>query len=110
MTASTGLHLDGHSLTLSDLVRLEAERPHLILADSARGRMRQSVETVAEVVRTERVCYGINTGFGAFANRHIPDSQVIELQYNLARSHTCGVGPALPAEDAKPRSSLAGAL
>ncbi len=47
------------------------------------------------VIRSKRICYGINTGFGAFANRHIPESQVVELQYNLARSHTCGVGEAL---------------
>jgi histidine ammonia-lyase len=57
--------------------------------------MHESAAAVAEVVRAERVSYGINTGFGAFANRHIPESKVIELQYNLARSHACGVGSPL---------------
>ncbi len=36
--------------------------------------------------------YGINTGFGKFATTEIPDSQLEELQINLIRSHSSGVG------------------
>ena len=96
MAATTDVQLDGRTLTLAQLAQFDCERPHFELAPQARENMLSSVATVAEVIRSKRVCYGINTGFGAFANRHIPDSQVVELQYNLARSHTCGVGEALP--------------
>ena len=36
--------------------------------------------------------YGINTGFGKFASTEIPDGQLEELQINLIRSHSSGVG------------------
>lgn len=36
--------------------------------------------------------YGINTGFGKFATTAIPEEQLQELQLNLIRSHSSGVG------------------
>ena len=95
--SETTLTLSGHDLTLADLVAFDAERPRAVLSEAARGAMRSSVDTLAEVVRTDRTCYGVNTGFGAFANRRISNEDITQLQYNLVRSHTCGVGAALPA-------------
>ncbi|MGH8279493.1 MAG: histidine ammonia-lyase [Gammaproteobacteria bacterium] len=92
----TNLLLTGSDLTLTQLVELERDRPQVRLADSARAKMQASVNTVREVIRTERVCYGINTGFGALANRHISRDQLVQLQYNLVRSHSCGIGAPLP--------------
>ncbi len=40
--------------------------------------------------------YGINTGFGALANKRIPDDQVTRLQRNLLLSHAVGVGELVP--------------
>ena len=39
--------------------------------------------------------YGINTGFGNFANVVIPAENLCDLQENLIRSHAAGVGPLL---------------
>ncbi len=39
--------------------------------------------------------YGVNTGFGALAERRIQEGDVRALQRNLVRSHACGVGPDL---------------
>ena len=39
-----------------------------------------------------KVIYGVNTGFGPMAQYKIKDSQRIELQYNLIRSHASGTG------------------
>ncbi|HPI40410.1 MAG TPA: histidine ammonia-lyase [Pseudobdellovibrionaceae bacterium] len=36
--------------------------------------------------------YGVNTGFGAFANVKISDSEIELLQKNLIRSHSSGIG------------------
>jgi histidine ammonia-lyase len=47
-------------------------------------------------VASGRTAYGINTGFGAFANRVIPAQKTRKLQLNLVRSHACGVGEPLP--------------
>ncbi|MEO7309234.1 MAG: histidine ammonia-lyase [Chitinophagaceae bacterium] len=40
--------------------------------------------------------YGINTGFGYLQNVKIGDAQIEELQYNLLKSHACGMGEEVP--------------
>lgn len=42
-----------------------------------------------------KVIYGVNTGFGPMAQYKIADSQRIQLQYNLIRSHASGTGKPL---------------
>src|SRR5205085_11379482 len=42
--------------------------------------------------------YGVNTGFGRFDSRSIPDELTGELQLRLLRSHACGVGEPYPDE------------
>jgi histidine ammonia-lyase len=95
MTAP-GLNLSGGRLQLAELFSWEASGGPVALTPEAVRRMEQSVGTVRRVVSSGETSYGINTGFGAFANRQISAEQAEQLQYNLVRSHTCGVGPALP--------------
>src|SRR5829696_4868027 len=37
--------------------------------------------------------YGVSTGFGALATRHIPTDKRTQLQRSLIRSHAAGSGP-----------------
>ncbi|HUG97890.1 MAG TPA: histidine ammonia-lyase [Gammaproteobacteria bacterium] len=92
------LTLGDGALGLAALRDWERHRGPLELADSARERMTASVAAVRRVVASGRASYGINTGFGAFANARISTAQLTQLQYNLVRSHACGVGAPLPAE------------
>ncbi|MGD8689227.1 MAG: histidine ammonia-lyase, partial [Gammaproteobacteria bacterium] len=64
----------------------------------ARERMQASADNVSRVIAEDRVCYGINTGFGAMAREKISADHVVQLQYNLVRSHACGVGDPLSPE------------
>lgn len=91
---SKGLVLTGADLHLENLRSLD--KPAVSLGDQARKAMQASVDTVRRVIDTEQVCYGINTGFGALAREHISRDRLTQLQYNLVRSHTCGVGEPLP--------------
>lgn len=43
-----------------------------------------------------KVIYGVNTGFGPMAQYKIKDSETIQLQYNLIRSHASGTGNPIP--------------
>jgi histidine ammonia-lyase len=43
-----------------------------------------------------KVIYGVNTGFGPMAQYKIKDSQTVQLQYNLIRSHASGTGNTIP--------------
>ncbi len=92
------LAIDGNSLTLEQLRLFERDRPTVELTAAARARMQLSEATVTATVASGRTAYGINTGFGAFANRVIPAQKTKQLQLNLVRSHACGVGePLAPA-------------
>ena len=42
--------------------------------------------------------YGVNTGFGRFVSKSIPEELTRELQLRLLRSHACGVGDPYPEE------------
>jgi histidine ammonia-lyase len=44
----------------------------------------------------DKIIYGINTGFGPMAQYKIDDDKQVDLQYNLIRSHSAGVGERIP--------------
>lgn len=50
---------------------------------------------------SEAFFYGINTGFGYLQNVQIAKTQLKELQYNLLKSHACGIGEEVPNEIVK---------
>src|SRR5262249_57611610 len=63
---------------------------------------RQVVEHVAHGAHEHT--YGVNTGFGRFVSRQIPEELTEELQLRLLRSHACGVGDPYP--DAVVRAAM----
>ncbi|MBQ6871965.1 MAG: aromatic amino acid lyase [Bacteroidales bacterium] len=62
----------------------------------------QVMERVSESYRflekfsKNKVIYGINTGFGPMAQYRINNEDLIDLQYNIIRSHSTGAGEPLP--------------
>ncbi len=87
------ISLTGEDVTVEQL-RLVACNPavKVVLADSARGKMQQSRTYIENRIASGEVMYGVNTGFGAFSSVRISDSEIEELQRNLIRSHSMGVG------------------
>lgn len=88
---SRSLSLSGHDLTLDDVQHFDTQQPQLVLSEDAQKNMQASVEAVQRVIETGKASYGINTGFGALASKRIDREQLVALQYNLVRSHACGV-------------------
>lgn len=89
--------LTGHDMTLQEVQQCFQKPVIAVLSESSKQRMQASVDTVNRVVEKNQTCYGINTGFGAFAKQSISAEQVQLLQVNLVRSHACGIGEALDA-------------
>jgi histidine ammonia-lyase len=87
--------LDGHSLTLDHLVAIAHEDAEVALAPAAETRVRAAREVVDRVAQGDAAAYGINTGFGSFAEVKIPAESLEQLQLNLLRSHAAGVGAPL---------------
>lgn len=95
---SAELAVNGSALQLQELRTFESLRPRAVLTADARERMQRSVDVVRDAVANDRLAYGITTGFGAFANKRISADQLRQLQLNLLRSHSTGVGaPLAPA-------------
>src|SRR4051812_461691 len=88
--------LDGHSLTLQQLVSISHDYEAARLTEDARARVRAARDVVDEFTHHDDPTYGINTGFGNFAEVKIPHESLAELQLNLLRSHAAGVGDPLP--------------
>jgi len=53
---------------------------------------------VDELAAAPTPAYGISTGFGALATRHIPTEMRAQLQRSLVRSHAAGSGPEVERE------------
>jgi histidine ammonia-lyase len=90
--------LTGDDLSLADVWAVAVERrPAAPLSDSARERMEAAREVVERVAHgTHEHTYGVNTGFGRFVSKEIPEELTGELQLRLLRSHACGVGDPYP--------------
>ena len=88
--------LDGSSLTLADLVAVADGASPVALAPSARARVARSRAVVDRLADGAAAVYGVNTGFGNFAETRISRNDLARLQTNLIRSHATGVDAPLP--------------
>ncbi|MCU1385868.1 MAG: histidine ammonia-lyase [Acidobacteria bacterium] len=88
--------LDGSTLTIEQLLAIADRGERVALAAAARDRVRASRDVVDRRARGDEPAYGINTGFGSFAEVTIPPHALETLQLNLLRSHAAGLGDPLP--------------
>jgi histidine ammonia-lyase len=90
--------LTGDDLSLADVWAVAVERrPAAALTDDARGQMRAARQVVERAAHgSHEHTYGVNTGFGRFVSKQIPEELTEELQLRLLRSHACGVGEPYP--------------
>ena len=91
------IFLDGSSLTIEALLDIADRNVPVALTDAARERVHAARAVVEARARGDEPAYGINTGFGSFADVRIPADALETLQLNLLRSHAAGVGELLPA-------------
>src|SRR6185436_5639441 len=99
MAQATAIRLTGDDLRIEDVWAVASGDAAAALSDEARTKMRAARELVERAAHgTREHTYGINTGFGRFVSKSIPEEQTEELQLRLLRSHACGVGDPYPAE------------
>ena len=98
---TTALVIDGASLDLAGLEAVACDGRKVALSEAARGAVAASRRVVDQAVARGDVVYGVTTGFGSFADVHIPLDRLRELQINLLRSHAAGVGAPLGAAETR---------
>lgn len=87
------MQITGETITLESLYKI-AHNPQVKAELSVVGKaqMQKSRDYIEGRIASGEVMYGVNTGFGAFSSVRISDSEIEQLQRNLIRSHSMGVG------------------
>jgi histidine ammonia-lyase len=99
------LLVTGDPLTPEQVVGVARTRPWVRLAPRALDALAAGRATVERLAAATEPAYGVSTGFGALATRHIPVESRAQLQCSLVRSHAAGLGP--PVEDEVVRAMMA---
>jgi histidine ammonia-lyase len=106
----TTVTLDGHSLTIEQLVQIARHGARVERDPSTNERVARSEALIAKVVENYRTAYesgssrppteyGVTTGFGEFKDKPIAPADLEQLQRNLLLSHSVGVGENSDADD-----------
>src|SRR5690606_22338091 len=82
------------SISLKDFHSVLFEKNKVELSDSLLSRVNESYTFLCDFAQN-KIIYGVNTGFGPMAQYRISDEDTIQLQYNLIRSHSTGMGEEL---------------
>ena len=90
--------LEGHEVTLSDVVRVARGRVEVALGSSARERIRAARATVDRLAQTDEAIYGLTTALGANTGRRIPAGELAAYQERAVRARAVGVGPRFPTD------------
>jgi histidine ammonia-lyase len=96
--------LDGQSLSLAEIEAVSLDGCRVEVAAKARERMAASRATIEDILAAGQTVYGVNTGFGKLSDVRIPPESLAQLQTNLVRSHSAGVGS--PLAEAESRAML----
>jgi histidine ammonia-lyase len=99
MALQTVVELTGDDLAIDHVWSVAVGGTPAALAEEARQKIARARELVERATHGAREhTYGVNTGFGRFVSRSIPEELTNELQLRLLRSHACGVGEPYPPE------------
>jgi len=85
-------------LTPAEVVAVARHGAGVRLTDEALELIAAGRRTVDDLAAADRPVYGVSTGFGALATRHIPPADRERLQRSLVRSHAAGTGPEVERE------------
>ena len=83
------------SINLDTLHKVLFDNEKLELSEECIRKVEESFDFL-QSFSSDKIIYGINTGFGPMAQYRIEDQSLIDLQYNIIRSHSTGAGKPLP--------------
>jgi len=85
-------------VSFDEVVAVARDGAGVRLSEAALGAVDRARAVVEELASAPTPAYGISTGFGALATRHIPTEMRQQLQRSLVRSHAAGSGPEVERE------------
>jgi histidine ammonia-lyase len=84
--------LDGEHLSLEEVLEVAERGARVKTSSSVPKKMKRSRDFIEKALRHGEKIYGVTTGFGLLSDQVINLSQIEDLQRNLIRSHSVGVG------------------
>jgi len=97
-SSSRTITLSTSGVTFDDVIAVARYGAQVKLSEVAIDAMNASRKYIEGYAAGGVPVYGVSTGFGALANRHIDVEDRVQLQKSLIRSHAAGVGPAIERE------------
>ena len=88
------------ALSLNDFAELIFRNEKVALDKDALNKVNTNFEFLKKF-SSHKLIYGINTGFGPMAQYKVSEENILQLQYNLIRSHSSGSGKLIPAQLSK---------
>ncbi len=85
-------------LTRDDVHAVARGDARVEITEAAREAVTTARAHIERLATAEQPTYGVSTGFGALAVRHIPPDRRAALQQSLVRSHAAGAGPEVERE------------
>ena len=79
-------------MSFEDVLAIARDNAQIEISPDAVAAMAKTREHIERLAASETPVYGISTGFGALAQRHIPMQDRVQLQKSLIRSHAAGMG------------------
>ena len=96
--APNTVDIDPEPLTRDHVVAVARGRAHVALTGPAERGIAAAREQIETLAAEDRPVYGVSTGFGALAVRHIPAERRRALQQSFVRSHAAGAGAVVEPE------------
>jgi len=87
--------IKGEKLTIEDVVAVARNDEKVTIPQEVKQKVARCRQILEELVKQKKIVYGVTTGFGALGSLIIAPEDVKELQSNLIRSHSAGVGEPL---------------
>jgi histidine ammonia-lyase len=84
--------INSAGMSMQDVIDVARHDARIEISESALAGMAATREHIEKLANGETPVYGISTGFGALANRHIAIEDRVQLQKSLVRSHAAGMG------------------
>ncbi len=92
------VRIEPAGMTVSEVVAVARHHDTVELGEASLAAMARSRDQVEALADSAVPAYGVSTGFGALADRHIPTEMRQRLQLSLVRSHAAGSGPTVEQE------------
>jgi len=98
MTTQSPVTVGIGPVSFDDVLAVARHDAPVVLGDDAVVAIDAARTAVEKLAASPTPVYGISTGFGALATRHIPTEKRAQLQKSLVRSHAAGSGPEVERE------------